>query len=127
MRRFSLLAALCAALAACGPTAPPSPPKPPPPPPVPIDGIYRGTSTRFQADLRSCPHPGLVLLVVQNHQFSYHWSYGVYIDGTVNEDGTIQGTAPSFTLVGRRDGKTMDGDVTNGACGLHFTVVKTDH
>jgi hypothetical protein len=68
-----------------------------------------------------------VLIVVQNHQFSYHWSYHVYVDGTVNEDGTIQGSAPSFTLVGKRDGKKLDGDVTNGNCGLHFTVVKTDH
>ncbi|HTC12546.1 MAG TPA: hypothetical protein VK726_27605 [Acetobacteraceae bacterium] len=126
MRRYALLAALCAALAACAPAAPPAAPPKPATPPEPIDGIYRGTSTRFQADLKSCPHPGLVLLVVQNHQFSYHWSYGVYVDGTVAEDGTVQGTAPSFTLVGKRDGKRMEGDVTNGTCGLHFTVIKTD-
>jgi hypothetical protein len=127
MRRISLMAAVCAALAACAPAAPPPPPQPPAPPPVPIDGTYRGTSTRFQADSRACPHPGLVLLVVFNHQFQYHWSYGVYIDASIAADGSIQGTAPSFTLVGKRDGKHMEGDVTNGACGLHFTVVKTDH
>ena len=31
-------------------------------PPATIDGVYRGTSTRFQADSRACPHPGLVTL-----------------------------------------------------------------
>jgi hypothetical protein len=124
MRSFPLLATLCAALAAC---APPPPPAPPAPPPVPVDGTYRGTSTRFQADSRSCPHPGLVLLTVQNGQFQYHWSYGVYIDATIAPDGAIQGSAPAFTLVGKRVGKRVEGDVTNGACGLHFTAVKTDH
>ena len=118
-----LVLALCAALAAC------APPPPPPPPPAatsePVDGTYRGTSTRFQADSRNCPHPGLVLFVVQNSQFQYHWSYGVYIDASIAPNGTISGSAPDFTLVGKRDGSHMDGDVTNGACGLHFTVVKT--
>jgi hypothetical protein len=127
MQRYAQLAALCAVLAACAPAAPPAPPSAPASPPEPIDGTYRGTSTRFQADAKSCPHPGLVLLTVQNRQFSYHWSYGVSIDGTVAEDGTVRGSAPSFTLVGKRDGKRMEGDVTNGACGLHFTVAKTDH
>jgi hypothetical protein len=119
-----LLAALCATLAAC---APPPQPQPPAPPPEPVDGTYRGTSTRFQADSRNCPHPGLVLLVVQNSQFQYHWSYGVYIDATIAPDGTVRGSAPSFTLIGKRDGKRIEGDVTNGNCGLHYTVVKTAH
>ena len=126
MRSIPLVTALCVALVACTPPAPPPPPKPPEPPPEPVDGTYRGTSTRFQADSRACPHPGLVMLVVQNNQFQFHWSYAVYIDATVAPDGSIQGTAPNFTLVGKRDGKRMEGDVTNGNCGLHFTVVKTD-
>ena len=109
----ALAASLCAVLTACAP------------PPEPIDGTYRGTSTRFQADSRACPHPGLVLLVVQDSQFQYHWSYGVHIDASIAPDGTIRGSAPDFTLVGKRDGRHMDGDVTNGACGLHFTAVKT--
>jgi hypothetical protein len=92
-----------------------------------VDGTYRGTSTRFQADSRNCPHPGLVLLVVQNSRFQYHWSYGVYIDAAIAPDGTVQGSAPNFTLIGRRDGKRIEGDVTNGNCGLHYTVVKTAH
>jgi hypothetical protein len=125
MRPLVLFAALSVALASCGP--PPPPPKPPAPPPEPVDGTYRGTSTRFQADSRSCPHPGLVLIVVQNHQFSYHWSYGVYIDGNIADDGTITGSAPSFTMVGKRIDTKLDGDVTNGNCGLHFTVTKSDH
>ena len=121
------MTALCAALAACAsqPAPPPAPPAPPAPPPVPVDGTYRGTSTRFQADSRSCPHPGLVLLVVQNGQFQFLWSYGVYIDASIAPDGNISGSAPDYTLVGKRDGSHMVGDVTNGACGLHFTVVKT--
>jgi hypothetical protein len=120
----ALAASLCAVLTACAPPPPPPPP-PPAPPPEPIDGTYRGTSTRFQADSRACPHPGLVLLVVQDSQFQYHWSYGVHIDASIAPDGTIRGSAPDFTLVGKRDGRHMDGDVTNGACGLHFTAVKT--
>lgn len=120
------MVAFAAALAACAPAAPPPPPKPAAPP-VPVDGIYRGTSTRFQADSRTCPHPGLVTLVVRNHAFQYHWTYGIYVDSVVNADGTVQGSGPNISLTGRRDGRQMDGDVTNGACGLHFTVVKTDH
>ena len=125
MRSIFLPAALCAAMAACAPSKP-RPPAPAAPPPVSVDGTYRGTSTRFQADSRSCPHPGPVLLVVYNHQFQYHWSYGVYIDASIAPDGSITGSAPEFTLVGKRDGGHMEGDVTNGACGLHFTAVKTD-
>jgi hypothetical protein len=128
MRNIPAVAALCAALVACAPPpAPPPAPKPPDPPPEPVDGIYRGTSTRFQADLRTCPHPGVVLLVVQNNQFQYYWGRGIYVGGAVAPDGTIQGSAPSFTLVGKRDGKRLEGDVTNGTCGLHFTVMKTGH
>jgi len=124
MRSILLLTALCAALTACAPAKPPPPPAPPP---EPVEGLYRGTSTRFQADSRTCPHPGLVMIAVHNNQFQYHWSYGVYIDATIAPDGMITGSAPEFTLVGKRDGTRLEGDVTNGACGLHFTAVKTDH
>ena len=60
--RAGLLAALCAALSACAATPPPATPTPAPKPPDTIDGEYRGTSTRFQAVNRACPHPGLVRL-----------------------------------------------------------------
>jgi hypothetical protein len=124
MRRIPLVAALCAAFAAC---ATPAPPPKPAPPPVPLDGTYRGTTTRFQSDVRTCPHPGLVLLVVQDGRFQFHWSYGVYVDSSVAGDGTIQGFGPNISLTGKRNGTHMEGDVTNGTCGLHFTVEKADH
>jgi hypothetical protein len=126
MRSISVVAALCAALVACAPSPPPAP-LAPAAPPEPVDGTYRGTSTRFQADSRGCPHPGLVLLVVLDGRFQFRWSYGTYIDAAIAPDGSIQGSAPSFTLVGKRNGKRIEGDATNGDCGLHFTAVKTDH
>jgi hypothetical protein len=92
-----------------------------------VDGAYRGTTTRFQADSRTCPHPGLVLLVVQDDRFQFRWNYDTYIDATISPDGSIKGSAPNFTLVGKRAGQRIEGDVTNGDCGLHFTVVKTNH
>jgi hypothetical protein len=119
--RAAALAALCAALSACV-----SPPPPPPPAPVlhkaPVDGTYRGTSTRFQSDSRQCPHPGLVEVVVWDNKFQYKWDYQVYIDATIAADDTIQGSGPGITLVGKRIGHSIDGDITNGVCGLHFTL-----
>ena len=75
--RFCLLGAAGAVLFAC---AHPPPPPAPPPAPAKIDGVYRGTSTRYQADSRACPHPGLVTLYVQNNQFSYRWDYATWVD-----------------------------------------------
>jgi hypothetical protein len=126
--RFCLLGAIGAALFACAPPPPPPPARPPPPaaPPVAIDGVYRGTSTRFQADSRTCPHPGLVTLYVQNAQFSYRWDYATWVDSSIAPDGTVRGQADRITLLGKRDGKHMEGDVTDGVCGLHFTVTWHD-
>jgi hypothetical protein len=126
MRKFFSAAAIVVAMAACAPAPPPPPPTPPAPPPLSVDGIYHGTATRFEARSRTCPHPGLVTIVVQNNQFQYHWAYQSYVDSTIAPDGTIQGTGPDSTLVGRRDGNRLEGDVTNGDCGLHFTVTKAD-
>ena len=53
-----------------------APPAPPPKPPESIDGEYRGTSTRFQADSRACPHPGLVRFDVSDNAFQYRWDPG---------------------------------------------------
>jgi len=92
---------------------------------VPTDGTYRGTSTRFQADRRDCPHPGLVTLYVQDHQFEYRWTPQLYVDAVIDPDGTVHGGGLDVTLNGRRDGATINGDVTNGPCGLHFTARKT--
>jgi hypothetical protein len=119
------LAALCPSLFGCS-----TPPKPAPPEPVvvktPADGTWRGTSTRFQADSRQCPHPGLVEFVVWKNQFQYRWDYHVYIDATILPDDTVQGSAPGISLVGKRNGPRMEGDLTNGTCGLHFTVRLVD-
>jgi hypothetical protein len=118
--RAAVFAALCAALAACAskPTPPPAPPKPA----VEVDGYYRGTSTRFQAESRACPHPGLVDFQVIQHQFQYRWDYKTFVLATIAPDGTVSGGAERITLVGKQDGPLIDGDVTNGECGLHFTV-----
>ncbi len=125
--RFCLLGAVGAVLTACAPTPPPPPkPAPPPAPPPTIDGVYRGTSTRYQSDSRTCPHPGLVTLYVQNAQFSYRWDYTTWVDSSIDPDGTVRGQADRITLLGKRDGKHMEGDVTNGSCGLHFTVTWHD-
>jgi len=120
--RVAVLAAICAALAGCA--SPPPPPKPPPKLPDIVDGEYRGTSTRFQADSRACPHPGLVHFEVIGNAFQYRWDNRTMVDATVAPDGTIAGTAERITLVGRQAGSKLEGDVTNGNCGLHFTVTK---
>jgi hypothetical protein len=122
--RAGLLAILVGALAACA-APPPAPPASPPKPPETADGEYRGTSTRFQADSRACPHPGLVRLDVLNGAFQFRWDRDTYVDATIAPDGAITGGAERITLVGRRNGRRIEGDVTNGNCGLHFTVNKT--
>ena len=123
VRHAVLAAGCCAGLAACAPAAPP-PPAPPPKPPETVDGEYRGTSTRFQADSRGCPHPGLVRLEVIGNAFQYRWDPVTWVDATIAPDGTITGGAERITLVGRQTGPKIEGDVTNGNCGLHFTVTK---
>ena len=124
--RAGLLAILVAALAACATPPPPAaPPAPPPKPPETLDGEYRGTSTRFQADSRACPHPGLVRRDVMNNAFQFRWDRDTYVDATIASDGTVSGGAERITLTGRRNGRRIEGDITNGNCGLHFTVTRT--
>ena len=119
--RAAVLAALCAALAACA--SQPSPPPAHPLTPVEtVDGDYRGTSTRFQADSRACPHPGLVHFSVFDNAFQYRWDYKTFVDATIAADGTVTGGAERITLTGKQTGETIEADVTNGDCGLHFTV-----
>jgi hypothetical protein len=117
----AVLAACGAALAACAAPPPPPPPSPPKPAVV-VDGYYRGTSTRFQADSRACPHPGVVDFQVIQHQFQYRWDYDTYVMATIAPDGSVTGGAERITLVAKQDGPVIEGDVTNGNCGLHFTV-----
>jgi hypothetical protein len=127
--RAVLVLAACGSLATACASKPPDSAAPPvaavTAPRVATDGTYFGTSTRFQADRRDCPHPGLVTLYVQDHQFEYRWSPELYVDAAIDPDGTVHGVGPDVTLNGRREGATIDGDVTNGACGLHFTARKT--
>ncbi len=119
--RATVAAAVCAVLSACAAT-PPTPPPAPKPPPADIDGEYRGTSTRFQAGSKACPHPGLVDFQVIQHQFQYRWDYQTFVLATIAPDGGVTGGAESITLVGKQNGPVIEGDVTNGNCGLHFTV-----
>lgn len=120
------LAVLCAALFACAAPPPPPPPAPPAPPKEPMDGTYRGSSTRFRADSRNCPHPGLIEVVVWDNRFQYRLDYRTFVDATINPDDTVEGSGPGLTLVGKRDGRRIDGDITNDTCGLHFTLRKRD-
>ncbi len=132
-------AGLLLALFAAGCAAPPPPP-PPPPPPKPVfpqamvDGLYRGTSTRYQADSRTCPSPGLVTLHVVGGQFTYRWTWKLQVPASVLPDGSAQGQLGDITLTGHlvpaqpaHDGvravpQRLEGDVTNGVCGIHYTV-----
>ncbi len=123
-RLFPALA-LCG-LAACAADAPPARPAPP----VPllssdqIDGVYRGTSTRFQADTRACPSPGLVVLRVVGGQFEYRWNGRTKLEATVSPDGTVAGSLGSITLTGKLRNGVMEGDISSEACGFHFRAVK---
>ena len=121
--RAAAFAAICAVVVGCAPT-PPTPPPAPAKPPETVDGEYRGTSTRFQADSRACPHPGLVKFEVIGNAFQDRWDATTWVDSTIASDGTISGGAERITLVGKQIGPKIDGDVTNGNCGLHFTVTK---
>ena len=122
--RVHLPLAMCAALSACATQPPPAAIPARTPPPVTLDGTYRGTSTRFQADSRACPHPGLVTLYVQNGQFSYRWEHEMWVDSSIDPDGSVHGHADRITLLGKRNGDRIEGDLTNGECGLHFTVTR---
>ena len=69
-------------------------------------------------------HPGLVTLRVMDDRFQYRWDSRTWIDVAIDPDGTLHGEGPGITLVGKRLGKRIEGDVTNGDCGLHFTAAK---
>jgi hypothetical protein len=87
-----------------------------------MEGEFSGTTTRYQADSRACPHPGIVSVVVWDNKFQYHWDRDSWIDALIAEDGSVHGSATDITLQGRRIGNRIEGDVTNGRCGFHFTL-----
>lgn len=122
--RMTLLVALALLPEACG--APPAPAAAPRPS-EDSTGTWRGTSTRFQAEAKSCPRPGLVTLQIWDDRFQFRWDGRTNVDSAIQADGSILGQAPGITLVGKRAGMRIEGDITNGACGLHFTVVKKDN
>ena len=121
--RAGIFFSIGATLAACA-----APPPPPPPaqlqPKVTVDGEYRGTSTRFQAESRACPHPGLVQFQVFDNHFQFRWDRNTWVDGTIAPDGAVTGGAERITLVGKQTGPKLEADLTNGDCGLHFTVTQ---
>ena len=63
---------------------------------------------------------------MQNRQFSYRWDRNTWVDSRLDSDDTVHGQAEGITLLGRRIGKRLEGDVTSGVCSLHFTVTRQD-
>lgn len=95
----------------------------PPAPTVSDDGDYRGTSTRFQVLRRTCPRPGFLHIAVRGGVMFYRWETQE-IQVAVLNNGTLSGSLPGVQLTGTHDGTTIQGDVTDGQCGLHFTLKK---
>jgi hypothetical protein len=87
------------------------------------DGDYKGSSTRYQVLLRTCPRPQLLTMHVQAGITYYPW-INQYIPVSVQSNGTVSGALPGVQLTGTSDGTTIRGNVTDGQCGLHFTVRK---
>jgi hypothetical protein len=129
-----LLLALC--VAGCAAPAPPPPPPKPSVTPDMVDGLYRGTSTRFQADIRGCPSPGLVTLHVAAGQFDYRWNGRIQVPATILPDGSVQGQFDDIRLTGTLQpaetspgavapsSPRIEGDVSNGTCGIHYTATR---
>ena len=113
------LVLLCG-LTACGAPATPAKPKPA----GTIDGLYRGTSTRFIAQDKSCPHPGLVKFDVSNRALHYRLNWPTTVDATIDPDGTVSGQSAGYNLTGDWDGQKIEGDVVSVVCALHFRAVK---
>jgi hypothetical protein len=129
--RPALMGAICALVAGCAQPAPPPPtPAPPPAPklaPDQIDGVYRGTSTRFRADSRACPSPGLVVLRVVNGQFQYRWNGRTSVDASVGQDGLVQGSLGDIVIEGKLADRRIEGDISTASCAYHFRTVKRSH
>ena len=100
------------AVSACGPVG------------VPItspDGDYRGSATRFQVLRRTCQRPGLMTVNVKGGVMYYRWE-GQYLPVSVSTSGTVSGGGAGARVTGTYDGTTIQGDATDGQCGLHFTL-----
>ncbi len=86
------------------------------------DGAWRGSSTRFQADGRGCPGPGLIYAQVLDHQFQLRWGNKANIPATIAPDGSVSGQSGDVTLTGRFSGAAITADATSPNCGLHYTL-----
>lgn len=87
------------------------------------DGDYVGTNTRSQfPQRRDCPHSGPFRLLVQAGVAYYRWNYYQYVPIQFLNNGTLSGSVPGIQLTGTYDGTTIQGDVTDGQCWLHFTL-----
>jgi hypothetical protein len=98
-------------------------------PPVRIisgDGDYLGTATRVQALRRDCPRPSRLLsarISVRSGVMYFPWD-NQYIPTSVLSNGSVSGSAPGVELSGTHDGTTIEGDVRDSQCWLHFTLRK---
>ena len=86
--------------------------------------VYRGASTRFQADDRACPSPGLVVIRPENDAFTYRLGGRILIETTIIGDGTLAGHGQDYALTGTAAAEKMEGDITNGQCGFHFRALR---
>ena len=134
MRHVLLAAACLTPLAGCArrqaaPAAAPAAPSAPAAAPASFDGLYKGTSTRYQAAGRVCPGPGLVTLRVQGGAFDYRWSNAVSLQVTIAPDRSLQlagagGPLGDISVAGRASPGVIEGDVTSPSCAFHFTARK---
>ena len=91
------------------------------------DGGWSGTSTRFQADSRSCPNPGLVSTQVFDRQFELRWgNRGADLTASIQPDGSIIGGGGDVTLSGKYTGERIAVDAITSACGLHYTLHRSN-
>lgn len=94
-------------------------------PTISADGDYRGSSTRFQVLRRTCPRPGLLRLSVRGATMFYPWE-NQFIQVSFLDNGTLSGSLPGVQLTGTHDATTIQGNVNDGQCGLHFTLKRLD-
>jgi hypothetical protein len=92
------------------------------------DGDYRGTATRVQALRRDCPRPSRMLsqrIIVRSGVMFIPWG-DQFIQASVLSNGTVSGSLPGVELTGSHDGTTIQGDVKDGQCWLHFTLQRIE-
>ena len=96
------------------------------------DGEYAGTATRSQfPQRRDCPHSGPFHLTVQAGVAYFRWGYQyiptqVLSNGTVTGTIPVTGTLPGVQLTGTHDDTSMQGDITDGQCWLHFSLKRRE-